>query len=86
MKMNEKWIPPEDMSEIPLEILAQIPEEYQYWMAEEPTVLRVKLAEAIEKGEVTIDTTVALSVEDLEKIYLREKIELVRAMKRRWSV
>ena len=55
MKMNEKWIPPEDMEDIPLEVLAQIPEEYYYWLAEEPEILRVQLMEAIEKDEVVIE-------------------------------
>ncbi len=86
MKMNEKWIPPEDMGDIPLEILAQIPKKYYYWLAEEPEVLRVQLAEAIEKDEVVIEIVVELSVEELEKVYLKEKIELIRLMKKRWSV
>lgn len=84
--MSEKWIPPEDMADIPLEILAQIPEEYYYWMAEEPGVLRVALMEAIEKEEVVIEIVVELSAEELEKIYLRKKIELIDRMIKRWSV
>jgi len=88
MKMSEKWIPPEDMSDIPLEILAQIPEDYYYWMAEDPEELRVALMEAIERGEVVIksEISVELSTEELEKVYLRKKIELIDLMKKRWSV
>ncbi len=87
MKMNEKWIPPEDIKDIPLEILAQIPEGYYYWLAEDPEVLRVALGVAIENDEVVIELpTVELSVQELEKIYLKKKIELIELMKKRWSV
>ena len=85
--MNEKWIPSEDMGDIPLEILAQIPEEYYYWLAEEPEVLRVALMEAVQKDEVVIiPIPVELSVEELERVYLKKKIELIELMKKRWSV
>ena len=85
-KMSEKWIPPEDMADIPLEILAQIPEEYYYWLGESPEELRVTLMEAIEREEVIIETVVELTAEELEKIYLRKKIELIDRMIKRWSV
>lgn len=86
MKMNEKWIPPEDMEDIPLEVLTQIPKKYHYWLAEEPELLRVQLAEAIEKDEVVIEIVVELSVEELQRVYLKKKIELVELMTKRWSV
>jgi len=87
MSEKEKWIPPEDMADIPLEILAQIPEEYYYWLGENPEELRVALMEAIEKDEVVIElVSVELTAEELEKIYLRKKIELIDRMIKRWSV
>ena len=87
MEMNEKWIPPEDMNDIPLEILAQIPEGYYYWLAEDPEDLRVALGVAIENDEVVIELpTVELSAGELEKVYLKKKIELVELMMKRWSV
>jgi len=87
MNEKEKWVPPEDMAAIPLEILAQIPEEYYYWVAEEPEVLRVALMEAVEKDEVVIElVSVELSTEELERVYLKKKIELIELMKKRWSV
>ncbi len=86
MEMNEKWIPPEDIGDIPLEVLAQIPKKYYYWLAEEPEVLRVQLMKAIEKDEVVIEIVVELSAEELEKVYLKKKIELIDKMIARWSV
>ena len=84
--MSKKWIPPENVSDISPKILKQIPEEYYYWVAENPEKLRVALMEAIEKEEVVIDTSVELSAEELEKIYLKEKIELVKLMQKRWRM
>lgn len=86
MNEKKKWIPPEDMADIPEKILLQIPEEYCYWMAESPEKLRIALMEAIEKEEVVIDTSVELSAKELEKVYLKEKIELVKLMQKRWRM
>jgi len=90
---EEKWMPPEDMSVIPEEILAQIPEEYYYWMAEDPVELRTALEIAIQDGEVVIKTPAELNAqlesddsESLDDIYTQEKIELVRDMRERIGV